>query len=210
MYIDGHAWVLCRQTVGTWRVNTLRLRQNKRHFADDTFKCIFLNEYDRISIQTSLKFVPKGSINNIPSLVQKLAWCWPGDKPLFEPMMVRLPTHICVTRPQRVNYHWASSLTSPVWSWFIPGCNITMETRIIWRIRSSWVVVTAWWINYLWLVAQMQLWLTRPWTVFGHLNTHTWRIWLSNSRLHFHKHFLERKYCILPKIQLKFFPQDLI
>ena len=45
-------------------------------------------------------FVPKGSINNIPSLVQIMAWRRPGDKPLSEPMMVSLLTHICVTRPQ--------------------------------------------------------------------------------------------------------------
>ena len=32
-----------------------------------------------------------------------MAWCQPGDKPLSEPMMVRLPTHICVTRSQWVN-----------------------------------------------------------------------------------------------------------
>ena len=32
-----------------------------------------------------------------------MAWCWPGDKPLSEPMMVSLLTHICVTRPQWVN-----------------------------------------------------------------------------------------------------------
>ena len=29
-----------------------------------------------------------------------MAWRRPGDKPLSEPMMARLPTHICVTRPQ--------------------------------------------------------------------------------------------------------------
>ena len=80
--------------------NTLRLRQNERHFADDTFKHIFLNENVRISIKISLKFVPKGPINDIPALVQIMAWRPPGDKPLSEPMMVRLPTHICVTRPQ--------------------------------------------------------------------------------------------------------------
>ena len=49
--------------------NTLRLRQNGRHFADAIFKCIFLNEYVLISIKISLKFVPKGDINNIPALV---------------------------------------------------------------------------------------------------------------------------------------------
>ena len=68
--------------------NTLRPRQNGRHFADDTFKRIFLNETFRISIKISLKFVPKGPINNIPALVQIMAWCRPGDKPLSEPMMV--------------------------------------------------------------------------------------------------------------------------
>ena len=29
-----------------------------------------------------------------------MAWHWPGDKPLSEPMMGRLLTHMCVTRPQ--------------------------------------------------------------------------------------------------------------
>ena len=32
-----------------------------------------------------------------------MAWRRPGDKPLSEPMMARLPTHICVSRPQWVN-----------------------------------------------------------------------------------------------------------
>ena len=32
-----------------------------------------------------------------------MAWRRPGDKPLSEPMMVSLKTHICVTRPQWVN-----------------------------------------------------------------------------------------------------------
>ena len=54
--------------------NTLRPRQNRRRFADDTFKRIFLNENVRISIKISLKFVPKGPINNNPALVQIMAW----------------------------------------------------------------------------------------------------------------------------------------
>ena len=84
-------------------VNTLRPRQNGRHFPDDIFKWIFLNENIWISINISLKFVPRGPINNIPTLVQVMAWRRPGDKPLSEPMMVSLPTHICVIRPQWVN-----------------------------------------------------------------------------------------------------------
>ena len=91
---------------------TLRLRRNGRHFAD-IFKCIFWNENVWIPIRISRKFVPKGPINNIPALVQIMAWRRPDAKPLSEPMMISLPTHICVTRPQcvksvRGNSHWTS------------------------------------------------------------------------------------------------------
>ena len=64
------------------------------------FKCIFLNENVRISIRISLKFVPKAPIDNKPALLQIMASGQPGDKPLSEPMMASLLTHICVTRPQ--------------------------------------------------------------------------------------------------------------
>ena len=83
--------------------NTLRPRQNGCRFADDTFKTHFLEKKIRISIKISLKFVPKGPINNNPALVQTMAWRRSGDKPLSEPMMVTLLTHICVTRPQWVD-----------------------------------------------------------------------------------------------------------
>ena len=80
--------------------NTLRLRQNGSHFADVTFKCIFLNENVRIAIKISLKIVPMGPINNIPALVRIMAWRRPGDKQLSEPMMIISPTHVSVTWPQ--------------------------------------------------------------------------------------------------------------
>ena len=75
---------------------------NESHFADDIFKCIFLNENVWIPIKISLKFVPEGPINIIPALVQIMAWRRSGNKPLSEPMMISLPTQICVTRPQCV------------------------------------------------------------------------------------------------------------
>ena len=65
-------------------INSLRPRQNGRRFADDIFKCIFLNENVWKPIKISLKFVPKGPINNIPALVRIMAWRRPGDKPLSE------------------------------------------------------------------------------------------------------------------------------
>ena len=67
--------ILWKDVYGRWH-NTLRPRQNVRHFPDDIFKCIFLNENIWISIKFSLKFVPKGPINNIPALVQIMAIIW--------------------------------------------------------------------------------------------------------------------------------------
>ena len=113
--------------------NTLRPRQNGRRFADDVFKGIFLNENVWILIKISLKFVPKGPINNIPALVLIMAWRQPGDKPLSEPMLVRSLTHICVTRPQWVNIkfdtkfcnwhtntnHWSWKWSNKYWCWSI-------------------------------------------------------------------------------------------
>ena len=55
-----------------------------------------------VSLKISLKFVLNLRSNNIPALVQIVAWRRPGDKPLSEPVMVCLLTHICVTRPQWV------------------------------------------------------------------------------------------------------------
>ena len=86
-----------------WLLNSLRPRQHGRHFADNTFKPVFLYENIRISIKISRKFVSKVQINNVTALVQIMAWRRPGDKTLSEPMMVCLLTHICVTRPQWVN-----------------------------------------------------------------------------------------------------------
>ena len=54
-------------------INTLRQRQNGRHFADGIFKSILLNENVWIPIKISQKFVPKGPINNIPAMVQIMA-----------------------------------------------------------------------------------------------------------------------------------------
>ena len=55
---------------------------NGRHFPDDIFKYIVFNANVWISMEISLKFVPKGPINNIPALVQIMAWCGPGEWPL--------------------------------------------------------------------------------------------------------------------------------
>ena len=75
-------------------------------------------------MKMSLKFVPKGSLNHSPALVQLMAWCRLGHKPLAEQMMVSLLTHICVTRPQWIDkifiiprMHLFITHNAPRWKW---------------------------------------------------------------------------------------------
>ena len=96
--------------------NTLSPRQNRHHFADDMFKYI---ENVWFPIKISLKFVPKGPINNFPALVQIKAWRRPGDKQSSESMVVSLPTHICVTRPQWDKQWVATLVRSQLHFWMI-------------------------------------------------------------------------------------------
>ena len=77
----GVTWPQC--------VNSSPPGQNGRHFADDVFGCIFVNGSFCILSKVLLKFVAKGPIDNNPILVQMLAWCRFGDKPLSEPMLIR-------------------------------------------------------------------------------------------------------------------------
>ena len=119
-----------------WKVtfNTLKPRQNGRRFADHTFKRIFLNENVRISNKVLLKFVPKGPINNNPTLVQIMAWRRSGDKPLSEPMMVSLLMHLCVTRPQ-----WVKS-DCDIWQLFFSA----MPKFIVYPLRGTQLVTEIW------------------------------------------------------------------
>ena len=94
-------------------INSLRLIRNRRHFADDILKWIFLNDNVLTSIKISLNFIPKGPINNIPALVWIMAWHRSDNKPLSEPMMIILLMHICITQPQ-----WVNKLNNK-WQWLL-------------------------------------------------------------------------------------------
>ena len=63
------------------------MQQNGRSFADDRFKCIFLNEIVLIWNNISLKYVPKGQIDNkssgnglVPNWHQAITWT--NDNPV--------------------------------------------------------------------------------------------------------------------------------
>ena len=58
-------------------------------FADDIFRCIFVNEAFCILVIISLKFILMGATDNNSALVYIMVWRRIGDKPLSEPMMTR-------------------------------------------------------------------------------------------------------------------------
>ena len=61
-------------------INRVRSRQNGCHFADSILKLIFMHE--------NCVLMQNCPFNNNPALVQILAYCQTGEKPIFEPMIV--------------------------------------------------------------------------------------------------------------------------
>ena len=81
-----------------WHYQHIESKTKWPPFCRQLFQMHFLNKNAWISINISLKFVPEGQINNIPALVQIMAWHQPGSNPLSEPTMLSLLMHI-YTRP---------------------------------------------------------------------------------------------------------------
>ena len=92
--------------------------QNGHHFADNVFKCIFMNEKFCILNRLSLKFVPKGLIDNIPAFVQIMAWCRSGEYILLD----QSPIDVCVYSSH------CSALYAIVCNGHVMGSNSTFKS----------------------------------------------------------------------------------
>ena len=123
-------------------INTLRQRQNGRHFADAIFRCIFVYEKFWILIKISLEFVPKGPIDNNSTLVQVMAWRQTGDKPLPEPMMTKF------------NDAYGSSVHEKI---------IGHVGHFRWQAPNAWWEIWQLWIEYIKPIGQMS---DEPWKFF--------------------------------------------
>ena len=93
------------------------------------------------SNKNSLKFVSWGRINNIPALVEIMAWRRPRDKPLSEPMMVSSLTHICVTRPQ-----WVKNADDNIVAALGPEKDQSGSHLL--HMSVSYIAVTSWWARW--------------------------------------------------------------
>ena len=83
---NSHIW----SNSHTHPVNKLRAKENGPYFWENTFKCIPLNANYCIFAEISHKFPSKGQTNNNSTLVQVMAWCRTGNKPLPEPMLTNI------------------------------------------------------------------------------------------------------------------------
>ena len=101
-----------------------------------------------------LNLTKNGPIDNIPALVQIMAWRRPGDKSLSEPMIVSLLSHTYVTGPHTdSNQYWPSrEVTIPnlnavslkIWIWqtiHIPLTQITVSCLIHQQYRWDRYIV---------------------------------------------------------------------
>ena len=72
----------CNDAVWIFPIIHKPLDKKATILADDIFKCIFVNENDRISNKIPLKFVPRNPIDTKLALVRAMAWHRTGNKPL--------------------------------------------------------------------------------------------------------------------------------
>ena len=96
-----HVHILCWVAVWCSILLTHWGREKMAAVSQTTFSNAF--SWTKCMIKISLKFVTNGPINKISAFVQIMVWRRSGDKPLSEPMMVRLPRHICVSLCCKLN-----------------------------------------------------------------------------------------------------------
>ena len=122
-----------------------------------------MNENVWISNMISLKFISEALIDNKPALVQKMAWCRPGDKPFSGIMLfidacvtrlqcVKWRLHVYLCLEDRASYIWVSLYNHKV---IMQYCSI-LQMYIYWR-------------HVLWEVHN-DIWWARIVTAFGWLS----------------------------------------
>ena len=95
----GRDRLACPITVGAV-VSTHWSRDKISAISQTTFSNAYPWMQCLISITLSRKFLSQGQMDNIPALVLIMVYRRQGDKPLFEPTIFVLLTHIGVTRSQ--------------------------------------------------------------------------------------------------------------
>ena len=72
-----------------FHLNTSPPRQNGCYFTADIFKCIFMNKNFVFRFKSHWNLFLRAQFNNKSVLLQVMAWCRIGDKPLSQPMITQ-------------------------------------------------------------------------------------------------------------------------
>ena len=122
----------------------LRLDKMVAILADNNFKCIFLNQNDRMLIQISLKFVPRSPIDNKLTLVQVMAWRRRGDKPLPKPMLIRFTdAYAALGGDELIASYCNTIITVVAWA---PWCLRSLRTWLFAQLKQGCCHWTRYWL----------------------------------------------------------------
>ena len=118
---------VCKKVIGagllsSWCVNTLRPKPNGWHFADNIFRCIWLNSYLCILIwMTLILGSRKVLIDNNSACNHLMAWS-STDKPLVEQGWRRSLMNICIIKPG-----WVNNISMPHFFRSMINMNVCLE-----------------------------------------------------------------------------------
>ena len=132
---------------GSAQCNILRPRQNGHHFADNTFKCIFLNEKVWIAIKISMKFVPKCPINSIPALIQIIAWRWQATSHCVNHWWFDY-WHICASLGLNELNIQKNVIPLTYFQW-IPHSRIITFFHFEQNFKPKWTIHSGTWLTYI-------------------------------------------------------------
>ena len=123
--------------------NSLRPKRNRRHLADNIFKCIFLNENVLLAIKISLEFIP---IESISALGQIMAWHRPGASHYLNLCCVvysRIHASLGLNELMVV-LRYVHCVTRFEWTWIYRNCRrFTICLLMYWCLldRSVWCIL---------------------------------------------------------------------
>ena len=157
------------------------------------FLATLSNAFSWVKIHTFLlrlhwSLFPRVQINNIPALVQVMAWCRPDDKALSEPMMVSLLMHICLTQLQWVKTHITNFDRGRV-----PVCRILKRNyshdELVYQNKDSVVMFPMFWcccnlvmVQSIWLYyrcKKCERFVVVDWIKFVYFQIITlWNLWI--------------------------------
>ena len=120
--------------IGLMWIKTLKPKQNCCHFTEFIFNCISWMKIYELCFRFHWNFD-----NNIPALVQIMAWHRPGNKPLSQPMTVSLLMHVSLgfnelRAPERnvqpkndlLLTYYLKSMYCVFWFRFVPFCEMML------------------------------------------------------------------------------------